>query len=343
MSNRPLIFIFLFLSSTFCKLHGQIAEDNIVVAQEWEGIYEILVRNELLPVSSYKNAFIKLNAQKLKGDTLLIPGTTYLLPDVIKQSVRKSAPVEKPKNLIEPLFGEKYKNVPIIDQKLNGAVFYLVSGHGGPDPGALGTYGPHTLSEDEYAYDVTLRLARNLMSHGATVYMIIQDETNGIRDDSILKLDKTEKTIDGKSLPLNQKERLKQRVDIVNKLYQKHQGAFQRLIAVHIDSRSQGQNIDVFFYHHEHSRRGQHLAMEIQKVFKSKYQRHQPGRSYHGTVSSRSGLYMIKKTLPPIVYIELGNIKNYRDQLRFVISDNRQALANWIELGIMNDFEKSKN
>jgi N-acetylmuramoyl-L-alanine amidase len=52
---------------------------------------------------------------------------------------------------------------------------------------------------------------------------------------------------------------------------------------------------------------------------------------------------MIKNTLPPIVYIELGNIKNYRDQLRFVISDNRQALANWIELGIINDFGKSKN
>ena len=56
-----------------------------------------------------------------------------------------------------------------------------------------------------------------------------------------------------------------------------------------------------------------------------------------------SRINQIKNTLPPIVYIELGNIKNYRDQLRFVISDNRQALANWIELGIINDFNKSKN
>jgi len=118
---------------------------------------------------------------------------------------------------------------------------------------------------------------------------------------------------------------------------------YQRLISIHIDSRSRGQNIDVFFYHHSNSQRGEQLAQEIHKVFTAKYARHQPNRPYHGTVSARDGLYMIKNTLPPIVYIELGNIKNYRDQLRFVIDDNRQALANWIELGILNDYKKGGN
>jgi N-acetylmuramoyl-L-alanine amidase len=324
------------------RLRAQLIDDNIVVAQEWEGIYEILLRNEL-PPADYTAPFIKLNAQKLKGDTVLVPGTTYLLPELIKQPAPSNDAVNKPSSYTYPLFGERYKNVPVIDNRLNGAVYYLVSGHGGPDPGAIGRYGANTLSEDEYAYDVTLRLARNLISHGATVHMIIQDEKNGIRDDAILRLDNDEKTIAGETLPLNQKERLKQRADEVNKLYHQNVGTFQRLIAIHIDSRSKGQNIDVFFYHHENSKRGEHLANEIHKVFTSKYQRHQPGRSYHGTVSSRSGLYMIKNTLPPIVYIELGNIKNYRDQLRFVISDNRQALANWIEMGIIKDYDKSKD
>ena len=127
----------------------------------------------------------------------------------------------------------------------------------------------------------------------------------------------------------------------MNKLYYQNKGAFQRLIAIHIDSRSKGENIDVFFYHHHHSKSGEKLAREIHNVFKAKYAKHQPGRPYHGTVSSRSSLYMVRNTLPPIVYIELGNIKNYRDQLRFVIPDNRQALANWIELGIMNDYKNS--
>ena len=317
-------------------------DDNIVVAQEWEGIYEILLRNELEP-KVHKTPFIEINKEKLNGDTLLLAGTIYYLPEEIHTPLPKKPVVNKPKSYIYPIFGKNYEKVPVIDNRLEGAVYYLVSGHGGPDPGALGQYGNNTLSEDEYAYDVTLRLARNLISHGAQVYIIIQDMENGIRDESILKMDKTETTLSGRPLPLNQKDRLQQRVDEVNKLYQKHQGAFQRIIAIHIDSRSQGQNIDVFFYYHNNSQRGKRLAEEIHTVFKSKYDRHQPGRSYHGTVSSRSGLYMIKNTLPPIVYIELGNIKNYRDQLRFVINDNRQALANWIELGIINDFGKSKN
>jgi len=322
-------------------IQAQIVDDNIVVAQEWEGIHEILHRNEL-PAERHKEAFIKANTQKLNGDTLLIAGNTYELPERIPKPPTKKA-VKKPTSYTYPVFGRKYESVPVIDHRLEGAVYYLVSGHGGPDPGAMGKYGAYTLSEDEYAYDVTLRLARNLISHGAKVYLIIQDKSDGIRDDAILGMDKSEKTLNNETLPLNQKARLKQRADEVNRLYHQNRGKFQRLIAIHIDSRSKGQNIDVFFYHHQNSKRGKQLSREIHKVFDSKYKKHQPGRSYHGTVSSRSGLYMVKNTLPPIVYIELGNIKNYRDQLRFVISDNRQALANWIELGIINDYNSSDN
>lgn len=315
-------------------------DDNIIVAQIEEGIHEILLRNELAP-NAYNVLFIEINKQKLKGDTLLIAGNTYLLPGRINLPVLENKEISLPAISLYPIFGAKYERVPTIDTRLKGAVYYLVSGHGGPDPGALGKYGPYTLSEDEYAYDVTLRLARNLISHGAKVHLIVQDKDDGIRDNSILKLDKNELTISNQQLPLNQKERLKQRTDEINKLYYKNKGAFQRLIAIHIDSRSKGQNIDVFFYHHQNSHRGKNLAKEIQKIFKEKYDKHQPGRNYHGTVSSRSGLYMVKNTLPPIVYIELGNIRNYRDQLRFVRNDNRQALANWIELGILNDYKNA--
>lgn len=336
MRLRTLSILFGVLGFSFHISFGQV-DDDIVVAQEWEGIYEILLRNELAP-KTHNTAFIEINRGKLNGDTALIAGNTYILPKRI--AVKKAAP--KSSANIYPIFGKKYEKIPRIDNQLNGAVYYLVSGHGGPDPGALGKYGSYTLSEDEYAYDVTMRLARNLISHGATVHLIIQDKDDGIRDDAILKMDKHEVTIENEQLPLNQKARLKQRADEVNRLYYKNRGSFQRLITIHIDSRSKGQNIDVFFYHHQNSRSGKNLAKEIHKVFREKYDRHQPGRNYHGSVSARSSLYMVKNTLPPMVYIELGNIKNYRDQLRFVLSDNRQALANWIELGIINDYKKAK-
>ena len=51
----------------------------------------------------------------------------------------------------EPLFGKTMASYPIVSNELSGACFYLVGGHGGPDPGAIGTYGGHKLHEDEYA------------------------------------------------------------------------------------------------------------------------------------------------------------------------------------------------
>lgn len=132
----------------------------------------------------------------------------------------------------------------------------MVSGHGGPDPGAMGVYAGKTISEDEYAYDITLRLAKELLAHGAMVYIIIQDENDGIRDERILEIDHDEVAYLGKTIPLNQVARLKQRVEIVNDLYKSNKGKYQRLIVTHVDSRSVSQNIDVFFYHHEHSKNG---------------------------------------------------------------------------------------
>jgi N-acetylmuramoyl-L-alanine amidase len=176
------------------------------------------------------------------------------------------------------------------------------------------------------------------VEHGATVYMIIQDPDDGIRDEGILKMDRDEVGYGGRKIPLNQSARLRQRTEIVNSLYPKHRGAYQRMLAIHVDSRSRSQNIDVFFYHHENSKDGEKLAKNIHQTFTSKYKRYQPNRDYSGNVTQRSSLYVIKYSHPPTVFIELGNIRNDKDQRRFVIPDNRQALANWIYEGLLSDY-----
>ncbi|MCK5367463.1 MAG: hypothetical protein KAQ62_02895, partial [Cyclobacteriaceae bacterium] len=78
---RLKVFSILFIGFIALSYHMTFAQydDNIVVAQEWEGIYEILLRNELVP-KIHKTPFIELNKQKLNGDTMLIAGITYLLP-----------------------------------------------------------------------------------------------------------------------------------------------------------------------------------------------------------------------------------------------------------------------
>ncbi|WP_299125569.1 N-acetylmuramoyl-L-alanine amidase [uncultured Winogradskyella sp.] len=332
-------FIFLYINTTI----GQ-SVTKTVIAKPGDGIYSLLRDNDI--ALSYLDEFIKLNKTKLTSDNKLILGKTYALPIIKKDSVTNLKTIKLDSISIKPevkreisLFGKDYSTVVIENDTLKNAVYYLISGHGGPDPGAITTYKSKLISEDEYAYDVTLRLARKLISRGAKVYIIIQDKNDGIRDQRILEVDYDEVSYPNNKIPRSQKLRLQQRTNAVNNLYLKHKGAYQRLIVTHVDSRSISKNIDVFFYHHKNSENGKRLAEHIHTSFTEKYAKHQPNRVYSGTVSSRSGLYLIKNTLPAMVYIELGNIKNKKDQKRILNYENREALANWIYNGLLIDYQ----
>jgi len=327
-----------FITSSFSQVLNK-----TVTAVKGDGIYTILRKNNLNPVTFYKE-FILLNKKNISSSNGLYIGREYILP-----RDKKATEIHKSKNLIPdsipvkkadsvtlklrdsmqlkeelkyPIFGEKYASVPIKNEALKGAVYYLISGHGGPDPGAIEKYRNTLISEDEYAYDVTLRLARKLLSQGAKVYIIIKDLNDGIRDERLLDIDYDEVNYPEKKIPRSQKLRLQQRTKTVNSLYLKHKKDYQRLIVTHVDSRSKGKNIDVFFYHHKNSKKGKRLAENIQNTFQQKYARYQPNRTYSGTVGSRSNLYLVKNTLPPMVYIELGNIKSKKDQRRILDYEN---------------------
>lgn len=236
-----------------------------------------------------------------------------------------------------PIFGKKYARTPLESNKLKGKVFYVTSGHGGPDPGAIGRRGNYALCEDEYAYDVALRLCRRLIAHGATAYMITRDPNDGIRDDKFLKCDIDEVLWGNIRMSRHHKERLFQRSDVVNELYKKHslQGVTdQKLICIHIDSRTRGERLDLFFYHKPKSKESKALATKLHKTMKKKYKKYRKNGQYHGTVSSRD-LHMLRETQPTSVYIELANILNTYDQQRIILESNRRALAQWLFEGLL--------
>jgi N-acetylmuramoyl-L-alanine amidase len=339
------------------------AQSREVVARNGDGIHKLLKRNGIDPLK-YSEAFVELNKTRLGEGNTLFTGVKYRLPDteplktesgkndefvVIQMdesgNENKTTTVSKStlssKALDYRLFGPKNDDIQIKSNELKGAVYYLSAGHGGPDPGAMGKYQGHVICEDEYAYDFTLRMAKNLVERGAIVYMITIDKNDGIRDEPFLKPDKDEICYPNKAIPLNQTKRLQQRVESVNQLYKKYGNTFQRFIAIHVDSRSQSENIDIFFYHDSKSNTGKRAASILQQTFMNKYREVQPGRGYSGTVSSRN-LYELKNTYPTGVYIELANMNHQRDIKRLVIPDNRQAVANWLTLGLIEDFKSDK-
>lgn len=242
------------------------------------------------------------------------------------------------------IFGEKHARVPLINNSLKGKVFYVVSGHGGPDPGAVGQYGRKNLAEDEYAYDIALRLTRNLLAYGATAYLIIRDPDDGIRSGEILAMDRDETCWKDQSIPASQADRLMQRSDAINALYKKNkkQGvSFQRSVVIHIDSNSKKKSTDVYFYHQFENEASKNFAEILLKTMKAKYDKYRKGRGYEGTINTRD-LHMLREVEVTSVFMELGNIRNSNDQVRFIKERNRQLVADWLSEGIILEAKGKK-
>ncbi len=271
----------------------------------------------------------------------MILGVYYTLPSensTAKNEIKKKAGIKRK----EPLFGKKYEEYTISSNpRLEGACFFLKSGHGGPDPGAIVKVDGHELHEDEYAYDVMLRLARNLLQEGATVHIIIQDEKDGIRDAKYLVNSKRE-TCMGKSIPLSQIARLEQRTKKMNELSQKAKEKYQRAIFIHLDSQNKDKQLDVYFYYQNNNEDSRRMANTLRNTIEAEYKRVQPNRGFSGTVSPRD-IYVLRNTQMVTVFAELTNMRNPgKDRDRYLLENNRQALANWMLKGLIKDYEDTK-
>ena len=336
-----LLLLVIVLSGT--GLHAQ----EQATPKNGEGI-ELFLKRFDREGATYRKAFIQLNKGKFGKNYSLLKGVKYTLPPktngtakpVTKASASAAETTTPARKNYQPLFGKALANYQVTSSELKGACFYLVSGHGGPDPGAIGKMNGHQLHEDEYAYDITLRLARVLLEKGAKVHIIIQDAQDGIRDEQFLKNSKRE-TCMGNTIPFNQVSRLEQRVNMINPLAKKDKEAYKRAIFLHIDSRSKHQRTDVFFYYQQKKSASKQLAKTMKETFAYKYRHHQPGRGFSGTVEGRN-LYVLRHTTPTSLFVELGNIQNAYDQQRFILSNNRQALAKWIAEGFIKDYQQVK-
>ena len=330
-------FPFIFLIVLILSYGGTINAQEKAYPKSGEGITLFLKRFNLSGSANEKE-FIRLNKSRLgKGNSLRL-GVKYTLPSTSTQSRKTTS--SNAKHNYQPLFGKALAKYQVTSSELQGACFYLVSGHGGPDPGAIGKMGSHVLHEDEYAYDIMLRLARNLLTHGAKVHIIIQDAKDGIRNQQFLNNSKRE-TCMGRTIPFNQVKRLEQRSAKVNSLSNSDQERYKRAVFIHVDSRSKHQRTDVFFYYQAKNSVSKHLAKRLKSTFTNKYRHHQPGRGFSGTVEHRD-LYVLRRTAPASAFVELGNIQNRFDQQRLILSNNRQALANWLCEGLISDYKHSK-
>ena len=249
----------------------------------------------------------------------------------------QSAPEKASKKSGYDIFGDAYREIERLDSKLAGQYFYLITGHGGPDPGAMAKIDGNTVCEDEYAYDVVLRMARHILLHGGVPYVIVRDPDDGIRDDRYLACDYDEEVWGDLAVPRDQVERLTQRTETVNALSRKAELAgikTQYCVEVHVDSRHAERQTDLFFYYQKKSDASEDMAEDMRDALKRNYKKQGRSKEYEGSVRSRD-LFTLREVGIPTIYIELGNIQHVFDQKRVLIADNREALARWLVEGIL--------
>jgi len=311
---------------------------------EGDGVYSLLRRHGRAVPGDVRE-FRELNQGRFNARGQLILGRYYILPPLREggAATTPAAPTASGRGTNPAIFGTRFQNITRTSDNLVGAAFYIIAGHGGPDPGAITRIGNRTLHEVEYNYDFALRLARNLMMHGATVHIIIQTPNVGIRDDRYLSNHRTQTTL-GAPIPRRQLDRLRQRVDAVNRLYQteRQRYTYIRAIEIHIDSRNPRQQIDLFMYYHSDEPRARRTASTLLREMERQYRIHQPGRGFSGHISHR-GLYILRHMNPPTIMIEVGNFQNARDRERILNHNNRQAVANWLTNGLIEDFRNHRN
>jgi LysM repeat protein len=90
-------------------------------------------------------------------------------------------------NEVLDMFRKEISREPVQDSTLRGWHIVIDPGHGGLDPGAIvsvpdGNGNPVVITEDEYAYDISLRLYRALSEHGASVSLTVIAPDHQIRE-----------------------------------------------------------------------------------------------------------------------------------------------------------------
>ncbi|MGH7542155.1 MAG: N-acetylmuramoyl-L-alanine amidase family protein [Gemmatimonadota bacterium] len=304
-------------------------------ARHGDGIWSLLERAGLAPTRAAIADFKRLNGGRLiRGERLMV-GRSYALPGGRDGLGAADSPVE-----LVPLFGPRHERVQHKTDRLAGHVYYVVSGHGGPDPGTVGRYAGRPLPEDEIAYDVALRLARRLLEEGATVHVIVRDPDDGIRDDTRFDPDRDERYLGDRPISRSHVRRLRDQAAIINRLYDQHRASAkrQRLLALHVDARAWRHEPQIDVHFQVVSENGRRFGHVLLATFRDQYDRVQPGRGYDGTVEVRD-LYLLRETKPVAALVELGNIRHPRDQVRLTRAGNRQALAEWLVRGLLREAE----
>ncbi len=194
-----------------------------------------------------------------------------LLPEMsIPQEYKKA-------QILFEQFDDVVKDMPLLSQELKGYMIVLDPGHGGYDPGAIvasadGLGNPVYIVEDEYNYDIALRLYSLLVRHGAKVEMTIikpnytlrtttnssytfQNEKNGVYN--LVSLNESDSE---SARPIGGRKGLEKRSEVANYYFKDFPKEKRVFISIHADNNPHGAQGKLILYN-SHSEMSKEAAL----------------------------------------------------------------------------------
>lgn len=303
---KKLLIVFLVSVLPLNLVHGQTYYQT-VIADSGDGIFSILRKNGLDPVTHYEE-FVSLNEDNLRNGSELHVGREYKLPKAPNSVKNRGRYIELPSDDETPLFEEGLKYLTRKSDKLNNAVYYLIA----ENEDSNGSE-----QSKRQRNEVALNLAKRLLENGAKVYMISKGLSNDLKTN--------DNKPDGDY------------VSAINKRFLKHFGKYQRLLMVRSNGLTSSKNLNVSIFHHDGSKDGQKLANSIQEEFKKNSLN--PSSKNHAEVfSDKKNLYMAKNMLPALTIIEFSENKKEKNKIGTAIRSDETVLAKLLTSGIFNDY-----
>lgn len=297
------------------------ADTYTVVAENGDGIFSILRKQGLNPAKYYAE-FVRLNKENLINGSELHLGREYNIP-YAADSFKNTAIAVNTKGLgEESLFSEELASIAPKSSKLKNAVIYLISSNGLSEGLSL----VHNKTNQ-----MTINLAKDLMVHGAQVYLI----KSKAKDKNTTLKETRNSTTEGAMADFSQ---IQEYVEIINKKFLKHHGKYQRLLITRVANDIMDRQCKVSVYHHSSSENGRRIASNIQRTFNENSIESKSFKKYTEVFTDKNNLYLAKNALPAITLIDIDSVKKPTVEDIILVDSDRKGLSNLIASGVLSDY-----
>lgn len=220
---------------------------------------------------------------------------------------------------------------------LYGKVVIIDPGHGGEDPGSSGIHSGKRVFEDEYNYDVALRIAKLVKQNGGLAFLTVVDPNQRTPRDwkpqEVFPADYDERFASDGTRAVARTRGMQKRLALANQLLKKYPRHRIAWISIHFDV--VGRNAEIQGVRIINGN-GDTLPIALQGAFGKRLREVAPvvgnGDRDHGIRK----LYVLSKAnkVKSKVLIELGNFRNRTDLWRIRNPVVREAYARAIVEGL---------